>query len=148
MTLDEAMKKLAKARKKLKDDQGRVARRNAREKFLRYLRTARQAVDEEYPSIPKKRVSRRKKDPRRQVRGKVTIPRELHRQLLAAGISPAQFVERGKGTPTVWAPKWMKRAYDAGFDPKAIAAAVRSQKKRRKMMTIVRLGAKNSSTSL
>lgn len=142
VTLDEALKRLEKARKRLKEEQGRVARKNARERFLRYLRTAREAVDEEYPVIRKKTTRRRKPNPKRAVRGKVTIDKELHRRLLAAGVATSRFVERGSGrTATVYAPAWMPKAYGKGFTVKQIASASKSPKARRRMMTLVRLGA-------
>lgn len=142
MKVDDAIEKLAKARKRLKDEQGRIARRNARRAYLDAVRSVRQAVDDEYPVMRKPVVRRRKPNPKRAVRGKQIITREMHRQLLAAGVSPSQFVERGSDDPhpTIFAPTWMMRAYHAGVDLKLIAEGVRSIKMRNRIRAIVRLG--------
>lgn len=143
MKLDGSLDKLLSARKKLNSEQGRVARKNARKAFLAALRECRARVDEDFPNIPKKRTSRRKRNPRRAVRGKLLISQQMHRQLLAAGVRPHHFVERGKTgelAHKIYAPRWMAQAWMAGFDAKAIASAVRSRKQRRKIEALVRLG--------
>jgi hypothetical protein len=144
MKVDDAIAKLLKARKRLKAEQGRIARRNARRAYLAAVRSVRQAVDDEYPVMRKPVTRRRKPNPKRAVRGKSIITREMHRQLLAAGVSPSQFVERGlkldDSKITVFAPTWMLRAYHAGVDLKLIAEGVRSRKVRNRIRAIVRLG--------
>jgi hypothetical protein len=141
MKIDNAIDKLNAAYKRLEEPQGRIARKNARDAFLYALKALRKGLDDEYPLERKKVTRRRKPNPRRAVNGKIQITTNQHRRLLASGVSPGAFVERGKGaSATVWAPRWMKRAYEAGIDHKHIKEAVRSQPKRRRMMAIVRLG--------
>jgi hypothetical protein len=142
MKIDHAIARLIKASKKLHEEQGRIARRNARKEYLEAVRHARKAVDQEYPVIRKPVTKRRKKDPRRAVKGKARISQQIHRQLLSAGINPSQFVERGKAGETshvIYAPRWMERAWRAEVGLDIIAKAVRSMKLRRRIDGIVRL---------
>lgn len=149
MKVDDALQKLRKARKRLQEDQGRIARRNARQAYLQALRTCRKAVDEQYPVIRKPVKRRRKPSPKRAIRNKTRVSEQMHRQLLAAGVSPSQFIERGKAGNTdhaIYAPRWMVRAYRSNIAVDVIARAVRSQKVRRRINTILRLGHRGNRT--
>jgi hypothetical protein len=140
--LEDALWDADTALKKLKPEQGRIARKNARQRMLKALRKARVALDEEFPHERKPITSRKKPNPRRAVRGKTPISQGAHRQLLAAGVSPSQFIERGKPGATahkIYAPKWMARAAKARLPASTIATAVRSQKVRRRIMATLRL---------
>ena len=150
MKLDDAIDKLNAATKRLKNPQGRIARRNARKAYLYALRCLRQALDEEYPTIRKVNVKRRKPDPKRAVRGKQTISQAGHRQLLAAGVNPSQFIERGNAGELghkIYGPSWMVQAWYADIDPKAIAKGVKSIKARKRIVTLMRLGMNRKKTS-
>jgi hypothetical protein len=141
--VDDGIDKLNAAMQRLETDQGRIARRNARRAFLYAMKCLRKGLDEEYPNIPKEVVRRRKPDPKRAVRKKVSVSQQTHRELMAAGVSPAQFVERGKAgdaTHKIYAPHWMAQAFYADIDPRAIAKAVRSMKTRRRILGMLRLG--------
>lgn len=142
MKVDDAIDKLNAAYKRLAPEQGRIARRNARRAYLDALRSLRKALDDEFPAIRKPVTNRKKPDPRRAVRGKDVIPQWMHRELLAAGVRPAQFVERGRAGETshrIYAPRWMHQAARAGIAPQLIAQAVRSQKIRKRIDAMVRL---------
>lgn len=146
MKIDDGIDKLNAAMKRLDAEQGRIARRNARRAFLYALQCLRKGLDEEYPNIAKEVVNRRKPDPKRAVRRKMSISQQAHRQLMAAGVSPSQFVERGKAGETthkIYAPHWMGDAFYADIDPRTIAKAVRSQKQRRRILALLRLGLKS-----
>lgn len=140
---DKAIKKLREASRRLDDPQGRVARRNARKAMLAALRGIRQAMDAEFPVIRKAMTSRRKPDPKRAAKGRARISQQAHRQLMAAGISPSAFVERGKAgqnSHTILAPEWMVTVMQARFGPKTIAKATRSIKYRRRLLAAIKLG--------
>lgn len=146
MKIDDGIDKLNAAMNRLDAEQGRIARRNARRAFLYALQCLRKGLDEEYPNIPKEVVKRRKPNPNRAVKKKRTISQQGHRQLMAAGVSPSQFVERGKAGDTthkIYAPGWMVAAYYSDVDPRTIAKAVRSQKQRRRILALIRLGLKS-----
>lgn len=148
MKIDDGIDKLNAAYKRLEEPQGRIARRNARKAFIYALKCLRQGLEDEYPLERKKVTRRRKADPERAVKGKVIIGIAAHRALLKAGVSPSQFVERGKkkgrrtGPVVIYAPEWMDRAFTAGIDHKLIKEAVRSQPKRRRINAMIRLGRK------
>lgn len=147
MKVDDAIAKLMEARKRLDEPQGRIARRNARQAYLAALRSCRKAVDDEYPVMRKPITNRRKPNPRRAVKNKQAISQQTHRQLLAAGVKPSSFIERGKAGDTshkIYAPKWMVSLWKANLAPKEIAACCRSIKKRRRALVIARLGGKQT----
>jgi len=58
--LDRLLSELERARKRLEEPQGRIARRNGRRAFLATLRKLRDRVDQEYPNIRKPPKSRKK----------------------------------------------------------------------------------------
>lgn len=143
MKIDDAIDKLNAAYKRLEHDQGRIARRNARRAYLYALRCLRKGLDDEYPHIRKPITKRKKADPRRAVRNKEVISQQGHRQLLAAGVSPSQFVERGNAGERghrIYAPRWMVHAWYANIGPDLIAQGVKSRKIRRRITTLLRLG--------
>jgi len=59
--IDAALSRIARARKRLAEEQGMVARRNAREEVLKGLREYRRVLDRDFPIIAKKRKPRRKR---------------------------------------------------------------------------------------
>lgn len=143
MKIDDAIDKLNAAYKRLEHDQGRIARRNARRAYLYALKCLRKGLDDEFPHIRKPVTNRKAPDPKRAVRGKQIISQQGHRQLLAAGVSPSQFVERGNAgglSHKIYAPSWMAEAWYADIDPKSIAAAVKSRSRRRRIIALMRLG--------
>lgn len=145
MKIDDAIDKLNAAYKRLEHDQGRIARRNARRAYLYALKCLRKGLDDEFPHIRKPVTNRKAPDPKRAVRGKQIISQQGHRQLLAAGVSPSQFVERGKAGETshkIYGPSWMVQAWYADMDAKTIAEAVKSRRVRRRLLALLRLGLK------
>lgn len=131
------------ALKKLKSEQGRIARKNARERMLKALRKARTALDEEYP-LTRKTVRRRRKNktPAQLRRGKHGITLTEANTLLLAGVSDRYVFKlpvRPGSNIKFWAPWWMARALRAGIPAKNIAAAVRSPKLRKRIMATLRL---------
>jgi hypothetical protein len=138
MSLDDAIDRLLKARKRLKDDQGRIARRNARQNALRALRQARAALDVEYPSIAKPRRKARKAKPRgARLRNMSRLGTGQALRLIEAGMSRNQF--EFIDTKDVYAATWITRAMRAKIGVKLIVEAVRSQKKRRQINATLRL---------
>lgn len=146
MDLDEAIAKALKARKRLREDQGRIARRNARAATLTALRQVRAALDEQYPVIRKENVKRRKpRSLNQRKKGMLRINSKTMIDLLKAGVGQQQFLSiTSDGTtfptePVYYAPAWMVRALNAKIDIRLVADAVRSQKKRRQINAMLRL---------
>lgn len=142
MKLDDAIRDLEVARKRLVDEQGRIARRNARRAVMAALKKARAALDTEYPAERKPVAKRKKPNPRRKYRGKVEIEPIDVRELLLSGVKPSAFTRAHPGGTRIYAPSWMVRAMRAGIDPKLIAKAVRSQKVRKQIDGLIRLRGK------
>ena len=134
--LEDALWDADAALKKLKPQQGCIARRNAREVMLKALRKTRAALDEEYP-ITRRTVRRRRKNrtPGQQQKGKLVLSNLDALLLLQAGISSRYIIElpQGRGK-AFWAPWWMARALGTDIPVKSIAAAVRDLKQRRRIM--------------
>lgn len=146
MTIDNAMKKLAQARKRLEHEQGRIARRNAREAMLGALRAVRAALDEEYPAIRKERTVAVK-----MTKEAITRRREAKRKrmvmvgaataaVLAKHKIPVEVIHDKAGSSAWYAPRWVVRALLI-VDAPVIAEAVRSRRAREKIDAMLRLGA-------
>jgi len=164
--LEDALWDADAAFKRLKFEQGAIARRNAREAMMKALRKARKALDDEYPlqrRVAKKKRKRSKDD------GRVRVSTIILADLLRAGVNRSHFrrrpsawsvdfeakerakaLKKGRGRedkePPVqdWAPGWMVRALTTGFDAKAVSKAVSDRKLRHKIATVVALGGKVS----
>ena len=155
MTLDEAIKKLTQARKRLDAEQGRVARRNARQAFLAALRAVRGALDAEFPAHRKPRkvtmkmdrasaIARKKR--RLAQEGAVRVTATTAANLLAANVPVERVTERGtsQGMPTrvthYYVERWVVAAIQMGLSRKNVAEAVRSRSERAKINGAMRLG--------
>lgn len=149
--LDNALDRMDRAYNRLKPEQGRQGRNNARAKFLAALRDARKALDEEYPNIRKERKRRRKPKHPKQLGWKRidTMTRDI---LERKGVSERRFryahVPLGPGRRSNakgwWTEAWIRRAVDAGMSPEQIAAASKGGKARKRLNAAMRLGAKRS----
>lgn len=147
--LENALDRMDRAYNRLKPEQGRQGRNNARAKFLAALRDARKAIDEEYPSIPKPRKRRRKpKHPRHL--GWKRIDTRTRNILEQRGVSERRFryahVVDGRGRRSRakgwWTEPWIRQALDAGLSYEQIAAASKGGKPRKRLNAMLRLGAK------
>lgn len=139
---------------RLKPEQGRTARRNAREAMLKALRKARKTLDEEFPLERKSPKRRRRRGHPLDDFAEVGV--KDAQRLLMAGVSRTQLRQRprqtdinsalrnGRSTKTLhkvhWAPKWMVCALDAKIDIRTIVKAIRSQPTRQRIETLIRLG--------
>lgn len=144
MTLDDAIDRIVRARKRLNDTQQRVGRRNGRAALLKALREARQVVDQEYPPIPKKRPGTRRRRRSRlsadaHSRGKRTVSTAQMGRLLNAGVAKSRF--RIDGNTWIWTDAWIRRALDARVSARTIAEACRSPRRRKRLDAALRLGA-------
>jgi len=151
--LEDALWDADAALRRLKPEQGRIARRNARQAMLKALRKARQALDTEFPGIPKENRARRKnRSMKQRLRGKSRIGLNEMIALLKAGVGSRQFITmtdsdqtmRGGVVSLHYAPSWMVRALNAKLAPKLVAEAVRSQKKRRQINATLRLSGRGT----
>lgn len=155
MTIDEAIKRLSKARKKLDAEQGRVARRNARQAVLAALRAVRGALDAEFPAYRKPKAITVKMDrasalarkkQRLAQKGAVRITAATAANLLAADVPVESVTERGtaQGMPTrvthYYVERWVVAAIQMGLSRKSVAYAVRSRSERAKINGAMRLG--------
>lgn len=150
MTLDDAMKKLTQARKRLEAEQGRIARRNARTAVMAALRSVRAALDEEYPAVRKERKVRVKMTGEaieRRRRRKLARMRPIDTQTAAEFALhkiPVEVVHQktkhGQPLSSSWyVDAWVLRARRVA-DIKLVAEAVRSPKARKKIEAMLRLG--------
>lgn len=147
MTLDDAITKLTKARKRLEAEQGRIARRNARAAVCTAIRQVRAALDTDYPVDRKPRVVRvqmtafaKERRKRQKLRSPLVkaISTEMAAEFMAAGLP----VTRGSlGTVPGWfVSAWIVDAHKRlGMTPQAIAPAVRSRREHAKITTALRL---------
>lgn len=121
--VDDAIKKLSKATRRLTPDQGIVGRRNARKEALVALRRVRAVIDTEYPVVHGKR----KKGPEtkdgkvrawgaRMVKRKYVIPKQRVSQLTEWCAEIGMKVERNPWVRRIDAqryfPLWVVGAYD------------------------------------
>ena len=152
--LEDALWDADTAFKRLKPEQGRLARRNARDAMLKALRKARKTLDEEFP-LERKPVKRRKRR-KHPLDDFAEIRNSDMQRLLLAGIRRTQFKHRSRQSDIsfairkgrdpkqldkfYWAPKWIVRALDVNIDIRTIVKAVRSQSARKRIDTLIRLG--------
>lgn len=140
--LDSALDRLDQAYNRLDGEQGRVARRNARQAFLKALREARSALDGEYPNIPKKRKAPRKRKHPRQL-GWKTISTSVMADLVKLDVHPRHFRKAGEkfsDQQVYWTPGWIVDALKANVPLRTVARATKDAKHRRRLQTMVRLG--------
>lgn len=130
------------ALKKLQPEQGRVARRNARQAMLKALRKAREALDEQYP-VKRKPIRRRRKTrtPHELKKDKLVVTATEAARLLKAGVTTGHVIDLpGVRGATAWyATWWIARAHRAGMPLKTIVAAMRSQATRKGIQATLKL---------
>lgn len=141
MKLDDAITEIGRARRRLEDDQGRLARKNARAALKAAVATILRAMDREYPLIRKERVARVAMTPlakkRRERRRRMQFATVLQNHL-------GPFVACGvKITPngdTSWrVPRWAFDALRGGIPASTIREAVRSPAARKQIAALLRL---------
>lgn len=151
MTLDDALTTLLRARRLLDNEQGRIARRNARDAVKAALRTVVRALDAEYP------VMRKERRLRVSMSEVAKLRRQRQKAMTRTMITPAEavtFASLGIKVETVEipasssttipttryeAPRWAARALRAGVAKNEIANAIRSTSVRKRIDAFVRL---------
>lgn len=146
MTLDDAIKKLLSARRRLQPEQGRIARRNARHAVLCALHVIRHVLDEEYPHQRKLVAERAVRNPTHWLRGFRQITPVQSHQLLLAGLPASQMRTAKNGPFGYYAREWIARALFAKVDYKHIVEAFRDLKKRKALDAMNRLRGPGGST--
>lgn len=142
MTIEQALRALRRAVRRLSPEQGRVARRNARQKVKGALRALRHAMDEEFPTIlipreprksrykPLSEIPESKRAEAKAARQRASLKRRgFVCSSIAIGIACAEAgvkvvrVEEGNSSE-IWAPAWAdkigpdaKRLKDARIHP-------------------------------
>lgn len=159
MTLDEAVTEVARARKRLAAEQGRLARKNARAAVKAAVATVLRAMDREYPLIRKEVVVRVSMSPiakkRRERAKRMTIaqvPTDLALRLSSIGVkiisskAEALVLNGPNGVPNAatpiqqhFAPTWVVRACRVGISLDEIQRAIRSRSRRERIEAAVRL---------
>ena len=147
MTLDDAIDRLQKARKRLAAEQGRIARRNARAAVLTTMRALRSALDAEYPAERKPRKVTVKMDResialrrKKKLAKMVNVESTQAIDLMALDV-PVQRHALPEGGMRFFVERWVSDAMRHHIPNKTIAAAVRSRSTRRRILSLVRLGA-------
>lgn len=143
--LDRAATKLTKALGRLNDDQGRVARGNARTAALAALRDLRAALDADYPVIPKSSPKRRKPRPitAEKLRKAGYIP--LREQTFSAAVLASEagirlrFLPRRVSNPQPWCPAWVRGATSI-TELREAARGPGSRAARKRLEALARLG--------
>jgi len=151
MDLDKKLKDITRARKRLNEEQGRVARNNARRAMMKALKEARAALDKEFPVIRGKAKPRRKtpaKPPRNWIRVTFEVftggsdKNRFVAECAAAGVRLRHYPARGYGqrkrnargkmetdkTKHLYAPLWAVAAYGQGKNLKLVAKSRSEQK--------------------
>lgn len=159
MNLDDAIAEVARARRRLTDDQGRLARKNARAALKNAIGTALRAMDREYPLIRKERVVKVSMSPlakKRRARAKrVALLMVTNAEALTLATMGIKVVATEKesltlkapnGTTSVatpiqnhFAPSWIVRALRTGIAAVEIKRAVRSRPVRERIEAFLRL---------
>jgi hypothetical protein len=144
VNLDDAITEIARARKRLADDQGRLARKNARAAVKAAVATALRAMDREYPLLRKERVVRaamtplakkRRERQRRMAVSAVTSAMAAELAALGVRVEPAS-ANDGK----LWyVPVWAARALTAKIGATEIRRAIRSRSVRNRIEALLRL---------
>lgn len=143
MTLDDAVTEIARARKRLEDHQGRLARKNARAALKAAVATVLRAMDREYPLIRKERVARvamtplaKKRRERRRQSAYATVSATDAAALAACGVRVTQPDVRN----AVWrVPLWARQAQRGGIAATEIRRAIRSPAARKQIAALLRL---------
>lgn len=144
MNLDDAIAEVARARRRLADDQGRLARKNARAALKNAIGTALRAMDREYPLIRKERVVRvamtplaKKRREKRRLMEHTVATAAVAATLAACGVRVAQ---PDGGRSGLWmVPAWAYRALGAKISADEIGRAVRSRSVRNRIEALLRL---------
>jgi hypothetical protein len=146
MTLGDALATLLRAHRALDYEQGRIARRNARDSVKAALRAVLRIMDREYPVMRKERKVRVSMSPvaklRRQraktmTRTQVTAAEAV--TISSLGINVETVQATGSSTIVYEAPCWAVRALRAGVAKNEIADAIRSTAVRKRIEAFVRL---------
>lgn len=159
VNLDDAIAEVARARRRLADDQGRLARKNARAALKNAIGTALRAMDREYPLIRKERVVRvamtplaKKRRERVKRVGLMLVTSAEALALATMGIKvlasekeslrlKAPNGTTGVATPiqNLFAPSWVVRALRTGVATAEIKRAVHSRTHRARIEALLRL---------
>jgi len=148
VTLDDAITEIARARKRLADDQGRLARKNARAAVKAAAATALRAMDREYPLLRKERVVRAAMTPlakKRRERAKRMTSMDVTNveavTLATAGVKVAKnpAASPTNGVTVYSAPRWAVRALRAEISTTEICRATRSRSVRARIEALLRL---------
>jgi len=150
--LDDAIKEVVRARKRLADDQGRLARKNARAAVKAAVATVLRAMDREYPLVRKDRVARaamtplakrRRENRRRQSMALVSATDAAVLASCNVRVTPSKedpVRAPGQRSGTLWSvPTWAAKALKSGASGEAIRTATRSAVARRKLDAFLRL---------
>jgi hypothetical protein len=141
--LERSLDELQRQAKRLSEDQGRIARRNARNAVLEALRACRSALDREFP-LEKKPVKRRKKRSaqRREEEfqrnwAPIVASTERFVQIQRAGIKVIARNDVNATTPTTrwFAPRWAVFA-PPGTTVEELRRARRSPTERKALLTM------------
>lgn len=142
MNLDDAIAEIGRARKRLEDDQGRLARKNARAAVKAAIATALRAMDREYPLVRKERVVRVAMTPlakKRRERAK-RLACAVVNATSAATLATCGVRATGPDAKGDWrVPLWAKRALDAKIDAAEIRRAVYSAPVRKRIEALLKL---------
>jgi hypothetical protein len=136
--LEPAVRELARALGRLEDEQGRVARSNARAAVAKSLRKIREEVDEAWPAQRKRAGRRKRRTPQQRVerlrlKGWVTVGSQAILARLVGAKVTIRTVKHGNGVEQPMAPQWA--ATIASEAPKKLARAQRHAKERRAILT-------------
>lgn len=146
MTIHDAIRDLERAARTLQEEQGRIARANARTRVKQAARRVLAAMDATFPIIRKERVVRVSMTPlakKRRQRARrvnltlVTIEEAL--KLAGLGVKTEPYTGGGTTGPRHEAPSWAVRALRGGIAPETIKRAVRSAAIRDRIEGLLRL---------
>lgn len=150
-TIDEAIRDLERASRTLQEDQGRIARANARTRVKQALRRVVAAMDATFPLIRKERVIRASMTPiakKRRERARrlqtftstVAVSNGVAVSLIALGVRVVKNPDTRDTTKPFRAPPWAAKAYEQNVvSHQAIRQATRSTTARRKIEALLRL---------
>jgi hypothetical protein len=143
--LDDAIAEVARARKRLEPEQGRIARKNARQAVKLAIGTVLRAMDREYPLVRKERkirvamtpLAKKRRETAKRVRMMIISPEEALK-LAAVGIKIGS-EDHGHHGPKPAVPSWIGRALETGVAPAEIKRGIRSRSIRARIEAMTRL---------
>lgn len=150
MTITDAIRDLERAARTLQEEQGRLARSNARSRVKRAAKRVLAAMDSAFPIIRKERVLRVSMTPlakKRRARAKrvnvalVTLDEAL--KLAGLGIKTKPYTGGGVHGPRHEVAPWAARALRGGIPTETIKQAVRSSAVRDRIEALLRLRTPN-----